>query len=118
VRPWLLGIATNLVKHYWRKERRMLRAYARTGVDPVFSDDDVFTERVDREARKADLAMALADLRSAEREVLLLHAWAGLSDAEISDALSLPLGTVKSRLSRARDHLRNRLARIGKVEGD
>jgi DNA-directed RNA polymerase specialized sigma24 family protein len=35
VRPWLYGIAANLVRHHWRKERRMLRAYARTGVDPV-----------------------------------------------------------------------------------
>ena len=37
VRPWLYGIAANLVRHHWRKERRMLRAYARTGVDPVLA---------------------------------------------------------------------------------
>jgi RNA polymerase sigma-70 factor (ECF subfamily) len=62
------------------------------------------------------LAAALADLRQEECEVLLLHAWAELSDAEIAESLSLPLGTVKSRLSRARARLRNRLALIGQVE--
>ena len=39
VRPWLYGIAANLMRHHWRKERRMLRAYARTGVDPVWTED-------------------------------------------------------------------------------
>jgi RNA polymerase sigma-70 factor, ECF subfamily len=114
VRPWLYGIAENLVKHHWRKERRMLRALARAGPDPTFEDADVSAERLDAQAAKADLAAALEDLRAVERKVLLLHAWAELSDSEIADALSLPLGTVKSHLSRGRDHLRNRLGGIGK----
>ena len=41
VRPWLYGIASNLIRHRWRKERRMLRAYARTGADPVFAEAGV-----------------------------------------------------------------------------
>ena len=44
VRPWLYGIAANLMRHHWRDERRMLRAYARTGVDPVLSADDDVVE--------------------------------------------------------------------------
>lgn len=116
VKPWLYGIASNLIRHQWHKERRMLWAYARTGVDPAPAEEDSSLGRLDAQAERARLAAALAELRREEREVLLLHAWAGLSDAEIAGALSLPLGTVKSRLSRAREHLRNRLGRIGQVE--
>jgi RNA polymerase sigma-70 factor (ECF subfamily) len=113
VRPWLYGIAANLLRHHWRKEQRMLRAYARTGVDPVFADEDAAVERADAEARQRELAAALAELRRDEREILLLHAWAELTDSEIAEALDIPLGTVKSRLSRVRDKLGNRLCGVG-----
>ncbi len=92
VRPWLYGIAANLMRHHWRKERRMLRAYARTGVDPVSAEDEPAADT-------RELAAALAELRRDEREILLLHAWAELTDVEIAAALDLPVGTVKSRLS-------------------
>lgn len=113
VRPWLYGIAANLVRHHWRKEQRMLRAYARTGVDPVFTDEDAAVERADADVRQRELAEALAELRRNEREILLLHAWAELTDTEIATALDLPVGTVKSRLSRGREKLRNRLDEVG-----
>ena len=80
----------------------MLRAYARTGVDPVFAEDEPAED-------SRELASALAELRRDEREILLLHAWAELTDTEIAAALDIPAGTVKSRLSRAREKLRNRL---------
>ena len=54
--------------------------------------------------------------RPREREILLLHAWADLSDGEIAQALSVPVGTVKSGLHRARARLRNRLTRDGQEE--
>jgi RNA polymerase sigma-70 factor (ECF subfamily) len=113
VRPWLYGIAANLVRHHWRKERRMLRAYARTGVDPVFAEEDEAVERVDAEVRRRELAAALAALRREEREILLLNAWAELTNSEIAAVLDLPLGTVKSRLSRTRERLRNQLSDFG-----
>jgi RNA polymerase sigma-70 factor (ECF subfamily) len=113
VRPWLYGIAANLVRHHWRKERRTLRAYARTGVDPVLSEEDAAVERADADVQRRELATALAELRRDEREILLLHAWAELTDSEIADALGLPLGTVKSRLNRTRVKLRNRLGVVG-----
>jgi len=115
VRPWLYGIAANLLRHHWRSERRMLRAYARTGVDPVVADDDATLERLDAEARRRVLAAALAELRPHDREILLLHAWAELSDSEIAAALALPTGTVKSRLHRTRERVRNHLDRHGQV---
>lgn len=115
VRPWLYGIAANLLRHQRRDERRMLRAYARTGVDPVLANDDEALARADARAQQRALAAALAELRSRDREILLLHAWAELSDSEIADALSLPPGTVKSRLHRMRERLRNRLDPDGQI---
>lgn len=113
LRPWLHGIAANLVRHHWRDERRKLRAYARTGVDPVLEPDCEAIDRIDAHALERVLAAGLADLRPQDREILLLHAWAELSDSEIAEALSLPLGTVKSRLHRTRARLRNRLRAYG-----
>jgi RNA polymerase sigma-70 factor (ECF subfamily) len=117
VRPWLYGIAANLLRHHWRKERRMLRAYACFGLDPIFEqDEEESVERADAKAQNRALAAALAELRPVEREILLLHAWADLTDTEIAEALALPIGTVKSRLHRARERMRNRLTLSGKSE--
>jgi len=89
IRPWLYGIATNLLRRHHRDEERKLRAYARTGVDPVRSlDVGAIARRLDANAQQRALAVALADLRPDDREVLLLHAWAELSDAEIAAALT------------------------------
>jgi RNA polymerase sigma-70 factor (ECF subfamily) len=115
LRPWLYGIAANLLRHHWRSERRMLRAYARTGIDPVVADDDETVARLDADAQRRVLAAALGELRPQDREILLLHAWAELTDSEIGAALSLPTGTVKSRLHRTRERLRNHLDRQGQV---
>ena len=109
VRPWLYGIAANLLRHHWRSERRQLRAYARTGIDVALEDLDDSVARADAGSRRRRLAALLADLRQDEKEILLLHAWAELTDAEIAEALSIPVGTVKSRLHRLRAQLRNRL---------
>ena len=107
--PWLLGIATNLSRRHWRSERRMLRAYGRirrfppAGVD----SDTVETQII--------LADALSRLPRREREPLLLHAWAGLAYSDIADALSLPLGTVKTRIRRGRTKLRELLGDEGAI---
>ncbi len=111
VRPWLLGIATNLVHAHARTERRRYRAFARTGVDPAASlaSDDVHA-RVDAEALRAPLAAALAGLKERDRDVLLLFAWEQLGYEEIAAALEIPVGTVRSRLNRARRQTRAVLA--------
>lgn len=116
VRPWLFGIAANLLRHHWRSERRMLRAYARTGTDPVLPDEEATLARADAQSSHRQLAQALAELRPQDREILLLHAWAELSDSEIAAALELPLGTVKSRLHRTRARLGNRLDPYGQEQ--
>src|SRR5437879_11341 len=93
----------------------MLRAYARSGLDPVLAEEDEAATRLDVEACRRELAAVLAELRPRDREILLLHAWAELSDREIAAALALPVGTVKSRLHRTRERVRNRLGPTGQI---
>lgn len=113
-RPWLFGIASNLLLHHWRSERRQLLAYARTGVDPIILDGmQAVDARVDAQGAGPAIAAALAHLASKDREVLLLLAWADLSYEEIARALDIPIGTVRSRLSRARRQVRERLGASG-----
>ncbi|MFE6978611.1 RNA polymerase sigma factor [Streptomyces sp. NPDC057682] len=106
-RPWLYGIAANLIGRHRRTEIRALRALARTGVDPVAESwTDGADQRVTAQAAHGRLAGALATLSAGDRHVLLLIAWADLSYQEVADALALPVGTVRSRLNRARRTVR------------
>lgn len=106
-RPWLYGIAANLIGRHRRAEVRGLRALARTGLDPVaHSWVDEADDRLIAQAAHAPLAGALAGLAAGDRHVLLLVAWADLSYAEVAEALEIPIGTVRSRLSRARRKVR------------
>jgi RNA polymerase sigma-70 factor (ECF subfamily) len=105
-RPWLFGIATNLLRRHRRHELRELRAYARSGVDPLLDAFDGLEERVDALSMRRELVEVLSRLPSEETDALLLFAWADLSYAEIGEALEIPVGTVRSRLSRARARIR------------
>jgi len=113
-RPWLYGIAANLIGKHRRTEVRSYRAMARTGVDDVAeSYADRVDARVSASAAQRDLARALAGLSPDERDVLLMIAWADFGYEEVAQALGIPVGTVRSRLHRARKPLRNRLRRCG-----
>lgn len=111
--PWLFGIAVNLLRQHYRREERELRAYARSGVDPLAAEEPSL-ERLDAEASRPLVAAALAELPPIEREAVLLYAWAELGYEEIGYALEIPVGTVRSRLNRARGRMRELLARSGK----
>jgi RNA polymerase sigma-70 factor (ECF subfamily) len=117
--PWLYGIAANLLRMHRRTEERRLHAYARAAgrslAPPPSCDSD---QRLDAASLRPALAAALAALPHAQREVLLLHAWADLSHEEIAAALDISAGTVRSRLHRARAHVAERLARTGNKAGD
>jgi RNA polymerase sigma factor (sigma-70 family) len=109
-RPWLYGIAANVIGKHRRAELRMLQAFARTGADPVAeSYADRADARLSAAAVQQQLAAALASLSSGDRDVLLLIAWADLSYEEVADALAIPAGTVRSRLHRARRKVREAL---------
>ena len=88
----------------------MLRAFARTGADPaVDGHADRIDNRVSAAVVQRDLAAALAGLSAGDRDVLLLVAWADLSYEETATALNIPIGTVRSRLNRARRKVREAL---------
>jgi RNA polymerase sigma-70 factor (ECF subfamily) len=108
-RPWLFGIAANLVRGHLREVRRRLRAYDRVGLDPPHDDLDGIEERADAAVSRSRLAAALAELPAEELEALLLYAWAELSYGEVAEALAVPVGTVSSRLNRVRARLRGPL---------
>jgi RNA polymerase sigma factor (sigma-70 family) len=111
VRSWLYGIAHNLLRNHARSERRQWLAYARHGEVPVVDQSaaDAFgsaDSRADAAAAAARIGPVLAALPSIDRDVLLLFAWADMSYADIASTLQIPVGTVASRLSRARRQLR------------
>lgn len=105
--PLLLGIANNVVRRQWRSERRhrdILDRVRNAGQVP----DDLEAEaiaRIDAIQQVRDGGEAIRRLPRREREVLALFAWSELSYAEIAEALGLPIGTVRSRLARARARL-------------
>lgn len=112
--PWLYGIASNLIRHQLRAERRQFAAYARAASrDAIDQVDDEVEGRVDAAAMVPALAEALRRLRPEERDVLLMHAWQGLSYRDIANALGIAIGTVGSRLTRARASVREALQGCG-----
>ncbi|MGA4840322.1 RNA polymerase sigma factor [Streptomyces sp. G45] len=106
LRPWLLGIATNVTRNQRRAARRHAAAMARLPRDESVADfADEVARRMDDEEQLAVVRAALAKLRRAEREVLALCVWSGHSYEGAAAALGIPVGTVRSRLSRARAKL-------------
>ena len=107
VLPWLYGIATNVVRNRRRAERRYAAALRRVPPPtpaPGFGDDA--HSRLDDE-RQIDRAIELVSrLPRREQDVFVLCAWFGLSYADAAVALGTRVGTVRSRLSRARERLR------------
>jgi RNA polymerase sigma-70 factor (ECF subfamily) len=110
-RPWLYGIAGNLIGKQRRAEVRALKALARTGHDPLAASGggSWVEDTDDRIAAQGPLAGALAGLSAPDRHVLLLVAWAELTYQEVAEALDIPIGTVRSRLNRARRKVRTAL---------
>jgi RNA polymerase sigma factor (sigma-70 family) len=109
LRSWLFGIAANVVRAHWRDEQQLLELDARLAQAGPRPFDDDADSRVVATALAPRIAGALAALNREQRDVLLLHAWAGLSHEEISAALGIANGTARSRLSRARAALRAQL---------
>ncbi len=118
--PWLYGIANNVLRQYRRGESRRMTAQRRieSAVVPEALPHEQLAGRVDAEAAWPAVQAALGSMRSEERDVILLVAWEHLTYAEVAVALDLPVGTVRSRLHRARRHLREHLGALGQEEGD
>lgn len=104
--PWLYGVATNVCRNLTRSRRRQLRAVARrTAPEPVPDHADGVVDRVAAEQRLREVLGAVDALPQRERDVVALVTWSGLSYDEAATALAIPVGTVRSRLSRARTRL-------------
>lgn len=112
-RPWLFGIATNLLSRHRRDERRRMVAYERALTDSPADATEDAAERLDAAMLRSALAAAIAELEPGERDALLLQALAELTYPEIALALGVPVGTVKSRLHRVRAQLAEVLAPEG-----
>jgi RNA polymerase sigma-70 factor (ECF subfamily) len=109
LRPWLFGIATNLLRHHFRSAERGQRARLRARSSEIDFEAHDALGRIEAESLGPALAAALDTLPTGDREALLLLAWAGLEYGEIALALAVPVGTVRSRIHRARTRVRAHL---------
>jgi RNA polymerase sigma factor (sigma-70 family) len=112
-RAWLFGIAANVARRQWRSRRRFemavdrLQALAsyngRLGDDPLHR----------REELSQTVREALESLPHNQRDALVLRAWGGLTYEEIAIVLGVRVGTVRSRINRARTALATTLTTTG-----
>jgi RNA polymerase sigma-70 factor (ECF subfamily) len=107
--PWLYGIGSNLLLKHRRGEARRLRASARMATGREAVEGRAAAAALDARVLFPRVANAIEALPDGEREALLLFAWEELSYQSVAEALELPIGTVRSRLNRARAHLRELL---------
>jgi RNA polymerase sigma-70 factor (ECF subfamily) len=104
-RPWLLGIATRVIHRYRSSEERQWRASVAEPAQVVASHEASSDAALDASSAMRRLGPRIAALSPRERDVLLLFAWEGLTYEQIAAALSIPIGTVRSRLNRVRQKL-------------
>ena len=112
--PWLYGIGSNLLLKHRRAEARRLRASARMAAADEPASKRGGSSSLDAHVLFPRVAHAIETLPDGERDALLLFAWEDLSYQGVAEALELPIGTVRSRLNRARARLRELLEPGGK----
>ncbi|MDO5618507.1 RNA polymerase sigma factor [Kocuria sp.] len=111
--PWLLGIATNLANRHLRQSVRQEQIQQKAArLDPGHPADllEPITEQLDHSQGTSQVMRALAHLSPTNRDTLLLHVWGELTYDQIAAATHVPVGTVRSRLHRARLTLRSHLS--------
>jgi len=105
--PWLYGVATNVLRNQRRSKRRYRAALLRLPPlleEPDFADSLI--DRLDAEQHMRAIRSTLRKLSHLEQEVLSLSVWEGLDTRDVAIALGVPETTVRTRLHRAREHLR------------
>jgi RNA polymerase sigma factor (sigma-70 family) len=111
-RPWLFGIATNLLRDHFRATRREERKLQRSAAVDHVARCDPELDVLERRHLDPAVVQALEGMPAAERDALLLLAWGELDYDAIAQALEVPIGTVRSRIHRARRRLREHLPAI------
>jgi RNA polymerase sigma-70 factor (ECF subfamily) len=117
--PWLLGVAVNVLRNTSRSARRASSAFDRLNEPRAQADfsDDLIDRLADEEQMREVLSL-VSRLQPHEQDALAVCAWAGLSYEDAAIALGVPVGTVRSRLARARAHLRELMPASGHELGD
>lgn len=103
--PWLYTVAENVCRNATRGARRQNALAGRLQLvrfEDAEDHADGVVRRLDEERRMAELLLAVDRLNRKDRQILMLIAWDGLSYLQVAQALDIPVGTVRSRLSRAR----------------
>lgn len=103
--PWLFTVAENVCRNATRGARRQNALAGRLQLvrfDDAEDHADGVVRRLDEERRMSELLAAVDRLSRKDRQILMLIAWDGLSYLQVAQALDIPVGTVRSRLSRAR----------------
>ena len=105
VRAWLCACGRNEARNLVRSDRRRFRLVGRVTEEPVLWQHDNIDEWLAHEESMRRINGVLSCLPDGQRRVVELVAWGGCSMAEVADALGIAVGTVKSRLARARTTL-------------
>lgn len=111
---WLYRIAFNTAISRGRRKRPEVSVEAAreaVGAEPMDASEDA-TERVLRQERAVQIRQALNELSDEHRAILVLREMEDLSYDEIAEVLDLPVGTVRSRLHRARGQMRDQLKEV------
>lgn len=113
VRSWLYGIATNVVARHRRREGRRLNALSKVPAeDSADGPEDRVTSQLAAQASRPELVRGLKGLAKGDRDAVFLLVFGGLGYEEIATALDIPVGTVGSRINRARRKLRTALGDV------
>jgi RNA polymerase sigma-70 factor (ECF subfamily) len=105
--PWLYGVATNVLHNHRRSLRRHRAALERVRALPAAPNDAAAAgARLEAERQMREVLDSVRKLPRGDQEILALCVWEGLAYAEAATALGIPVGTVRSRLARARKRLR------------
>lgn len=105
--PWLLVVATNVTRNHHRSTRRYRTALSRLPPERVAPDHaEQVTDRLAAEHQMAHVRSLVDRLGQHEQDVIALCVWAELSYTDAAHALDVTAATVRTRLARARTHLR------------
>lgn len=104
---WLLGVASNVMRNFARSARRYRDVMDRLPRFELSSSNEDLDARLDAESAVTGMLASTPGLGVRDREVLILCGALGYSYEEASQALDIPVGTVRSRFSRAKQKVRD-----------